>query len=54
MYRICDLEDINDSKKKLRRNVQEKNAVQGMGIQFSDTPGAWTIKRVHGYSTIAD
>jgi len=51
-YRICDLESATGEK--LRRNIQEANAVEGLGIMFSDKAGCWTIRRVHGYSIFAD
>ena len=54
MYRICDLVSLDNPNQKLRRNVTENNAVEGMGIRFSDTAGTWQIKRVHGYSLLAD
>lgn len=54
MYRECELVNLNDSSKTLKRNVSESNAVVGLGIKFSDVSGSWVIKRVHGYSLFSD
>lgn len=54
MYRTCDLVSIDDETKTARANISEKNAVEGLGIQLSNLPGRWKIKRVHGYSLFQD
>lgn len=54
MYRTCDLESVEDSNKIVRKNITEKNAVEGLGIQVASLPGSWIVKRVHGFSLFED
>lgn len=54
MYRTCDLVNIDDATKTARKNITERNAVEGLGITVASLPGRWIIKRVHGYSIFED